>query len=111
MLADSYGYKPKYFCTLNQGQLRNVIPVMEINSPFTGKRGGSLPFSDEVDPLVYDKNSFEEILEAIISFGRNIGWRVIDFHGGNGFFEKKDFSTTFTSTSWLKAGGFICLHG
>ena len=97
VLSDSYGYKPLYFCTLDQGQLQNVIPMMEINSFITGKRGVSLPFSDQVDPLVKDKDSFEEMLAAMISFGRENGWRTIDFHGGNGFFDNKHSYTSFIS--------------
>jgi hypothetical protein len=97
VLSDSYGYKPKYFCIISNGQLENVIPMMEINSFITGKRGVSLPFSDRVEPLVADKSRFEEILEAIISFGRNNGWRIIDFHGGNRFFDTKNSYTSFIS--------------
>ena len=95
VLTDSYGYKPKYFCTFNNGSINNLIPAMEINSPFTGKRGVSLPFSDHVNPLAEDKKAFEKILEEMVSFGRNNGWRTIDFHGGNGFFSTKESYTSF----------------
>ena len=47
VLHDTYGHTPHYFCTGNDEQLSAVLPVMEVNSPLTGRRGVSLPFTDE----------------------------------------------------------------
>jgi hypothetical protein len=48
VLSSTYGYIPKYFCTLIDGKVSNLIPIMEISSPVTGKRGVSLPFPTEL---------------------------------------------------------------
>ncbi|RPJ11072.1 MAG: methicillin resistance protein, partial [Deltaproteobacteria bacterium] len=43
VLSESYGYKPLYFAAIDNGKLAGLIPVMEIDSWLTGKRGVSLP--------------------------------------------------------------------
>ena len=104
VLSASYGYKPRYFCTFNDGRLTDLVPVMEINSFITGKRGVSLPFSDRVAPLVDDPNRFDRLFEAMIAFGSRNGWQSISFHGGNGFFQPDQSYTTYI-------GSFIDLDG
>lgn len=96
VLVDSYRYRPRYFCTFASGCMNRLIPVMEINSPITGKRGCVLPFSDQVEPLVAG-DDFAEMFESIISYGRQEGWRTIDIHGGNGFFNTQKSYAAFIS--------------
>jgi hypothetical protein len=45
ILHKSYGYKPLYLMENKQKNLSAVMPVMEISSLLTGKRGVSLPFT------------------------------------------------------------------
>ena len=51
VLHDSYGYEPLYFTAVDNGELQGLVPVMRINSLFTGKRGVSLPLPISVNPL------------------------------------------------------------
>lgn len=104
VLTDSYSYKPRYFCTLSKGKLQNVIPIMEISSPFTGKRGVSLPFSDRVDPIVDDLATFKKIFESIVKFGTSNGWESITFRGGDKFF-RSDQSFEFYINSFIQING------
>jgi len=46
VLHESYKYKPIYFTSIDNGKLSALIPVMEVKSFITGKRGVSLPFTD-----------------------------------------------------------------
>src|SRR5260370_28840299 len=46
VLEETYGHRPFYFCRLRNGQLEELLPVMEVSSVFTGRRGVSLPFTD-----------------------------------------------------------------
>ena len=55
VLIDTYKYKPLYFTTTKNGRMQSLIPVMEINSILTGRRGVSLPFTDYCGPIVLDK--------------------------------------------------------
>jgi len=46
VLQETYGHRPFYYCRLANGQLEELLPVMEVSSPWTGRRGVSLPFTD-----------------------------------------------------------------
>ncbi len=83
VLHDSYQYAPLYFTIIDRRKLSALIPVMEVNSVITGRRGVSLPFTDYCQPIVSDKIQFQEILNFIIQYGRKAGWKFFEFRGGN----------------------------
>ena len=82
VLCDSYRYQPVYFTSINNDKLSALIPVMEINSLFTGKRGASLPFTDQCEPLLNRSNRFHPFLEKIYQHGKKAGWKSVEFRGG-----------------------------
>src|SRR5437588_684822 len=47
VLQDTYGHTPHYFGVLEGERLSALLPLMEVNSLWTGRRGVSLPFTDE----------------------------------------------------------------
>src|SRR6202044_4760 len=55
VLKGTYGYKPKYFTIRQDGGLRSLLPLMEVDSWLSGRRGISLPFTDECEPLSADQ--------------------------------------------------------
>jgi lipid II:glycine glycyltransferase (peptidoglycan interpeptide bridge formation enzyme) len=82
VLAESYGYAPVYF-TARQGEsLCALLPVMEVDSVLTGRRGVSLPFTDECAPLISAEVSGEALLGRAIQHGRSRGWRYIECRSG-----------------------------
>lgn len=81
VLVESYRYKPVYFRLFNK-KLSILIPIMEINSFLTGKRGVSLPFSDYCEPIISKKNHFQTILNHIIQYGNQAGWESLELRGG-----------------------------
>ena len=86
VLQKTYGYNPKYFTVIDGNDIISIIPVMEINSFITGKRGVSLPFSDYSPPLTIENNTIGDLLNYIIDFGRSNGWRSLELRGGELFF-------------------------
>ena len=82
VLAESYGYKPFYFSEPGDGRFRILIPVMEVDSLLTGKRGVSLPFTDYCQPLMDEDLSFHDLFNQIVEFGRKRGWKYIEMRGG-----------------------------
>lgn len=60
---------------------------MEIKSPFTSKRGVSLPFTDHCPPIIKDLNQFNEIFDQVIQYGKKVGWKYIDFKGGKEYLQ------------------------
>lgn len=98
VLSESYGYKPLYFCTFESNNLTGFIPVMEINSFITGKRGVSLPFSDHVEPIVRDKEHFNFFFDQVILFGKKNNWKTFCIHGGDSLLDtSKSFETYISS--------------
>lgn len=82
VLAESYNYKPLYFTEIVNDRLSVLLPVMEVESFLTGKRGVSLPFTDFCPPVVPDSDSFKDAMKDILDYGKNAGWKYFDFRGG-----------------------------
>ena len=85
VLAESYGYKPLYFTVIENRKLAGLIPVMEIDSWLTGKRGVSLPFTDFCNPVAREPDVFARLFTAVIDHGREAGWKNLEIHGGEAF--------------------------
>ncbi|NIO21381.1 MAG: GNAT family N-acetyltransferase [Candidatus Aenigmarchaeota archaeon] len=82
VLAESYGYRPRYFCSFKGQELTGALPVMEVKSFLTGKRGVSLPFSDFCEPLVSEHDQFQELLQKAVEYGKKAGWKYLELRGG-----------------------------
>ena len=87
VLCESYKYKPLYFTSIDNGKLSDLIPVMEIQSLLTGRRGVSLPFTDYCQPIMSGKSHFKEIIDYIIDYGKRAGWKYIEWRGGEDYFQ------------------------
>ncbi|WP_348344628.1 GNAT family N-acetyltransferase [Ignavibacterium sp.] len=79
VLADTYKYKPVYFCLFKDNMISSVVPAMEINSKLTGKRLVSLPFSDFCEPLLGSIDESEIIKENIINYCTTNNLKFIEF--------------------------------
>jgi hypothetical protein len=88
VLSESYGYKPLYFATIDNGNLAGLIPVMEIESFLTGKRGVSLPFTDICHPIADTDDIFQALMERLTQHGKSAGWKHIEIKGGSAFWGK-----------------------
>lgn len=82
VLSKTYKYRPVYVCTLKHDSIINLLPLMEVKSILTGKRGVSLPFTDYCEPLLSDGMSLTDILEDARQFGHGHGWDSIQIRGG-----------------------------
>jgi CelD/BcsL family acetyltransferase involved in cellulose biosynthesis len=82
VLKETYGYTPVYLKICSQGGSLAVWPIMEVNSRWTGRRGVSLPFTDECAPLVDSTRSAKELLSAALDLARARRWRYFEFRGG-----------------------------
>jgi hypothetical protein len=68
VLHDTYQFDPIYFVEKRtDGSISALIPLMEVNSWLTGRRGISLPFTDECAPLGSDPTR----LRCVGSFRRS----------------------------------------
>jgi len=82
VLNDSYGYEPIYLTSIKFNKFDILIPLMEVNSLLTGKRGISLPFTDFCPVMCPDQSLFDHALQKIIRYGKNAGWKYVEFRSG-----------------------------
>lgn len=85
VLRRSYDYRPLYFTSTEEGKLLALIPIMEVKSLLTGKRGVSLSFADYCEPIGTNAEAFTALFNHVIDFGRKRGWRHIELRGGESF--------------------------
>ena len=78
VLFESYHYTPKYFTIINDGQVLALMPIMEVNSFLTGRRGVSLPFTDYCKPIIANGIPFQNLFEHIIENGKKCGWKSLE---------------------------------
>jgi hypothetical protein len=95
VLSESYYYKPLYFTIIEDGKLSALIPIMGINSFLTGKRGVSLPFTDHCQPISPDSEVARKLFEKVIDYGKKVGWKSMEFRGGQNLFQAQPYSETF----------------
>ncbi len=82
VLSESYNYKLIYFSLFNEKKLLCLIPVMEVNSLLTGKRGVSLPFSDYCEPYFSEDIEPLESIKILLEYGGRLGWKYFELRGG-----------------------------
>ena len=85
-LFESYHYTPLYFAVLNENTLSAVVPIMEVNSFLTGKRGVSLPFTDYCEPIVNGNIQFRDLWDCVIEYGKKGRWKSLEIRGGQNHF-------------------------
>jgi len=86
VLSESYGYTPLYFTVMEGDKFRALVPMMEVSSFLTGKRGVSLPFTDYCEPIIEEGISLQELLDHIVEYGRKRGWKHVELRGGKSLF-------------------------
>jgi len=81
VLRETYGHQPVYFCRYAGEQLRQALPVMEVSSALTGRRGVSLPFADFCSPLNAGAEDLSELYGFAMEHGRSRNWRYLEARG------------------------------
>jgi hypothetical protein len=95
VLRDTYGFVPSYFLSGSDGRDLTVLPILEVDSWLTGRRGVSLPFTDECPAIARDADSFRQVFERALEFGRSRRWRYLEIRGGGEFLCGASPSTSY----------------
>lgn len=95
VLQQSYGYEPCCFSAWDGSALTAAIPLMEVSSFLTGKRGVSLPFTDYCEPLVPHVETSKVLFDEIRREGIKRGWKYIEMRGGSEFIGEGPSSAWF----------------
>lgn len=82
VLKESYGY-PIHYLGLGGAapKLRGALPLMEIRSWLTGKRGVTLPFTDECAPLADSSESCDLLISHALQLARARNWKYFEWRG------------------------------
>jgi hypothetical protein len=78
VLQDTYRHRPAFAAQFADGRLRSLLPVMEVSSPLTGRRGVSLPFTDFCLPLLAAGEDARKLYGLALAHGRKRGWRYLE---------------------------------
>lgn len=71
LVAECYGYLAFVFAVADpDGGIRAGVPMMEVNSPMTGRRWVSLPFTDHCAPLYRDPDALESLTDAVVKVSK-----------------------------------------
>lgn len=95
VLHATYGYQPVYFATGDANRYHSLLPMMEVNSWLTGRRGVSLPFTDECEPLVPDVAAFPPLFAAAQAQGKVRRWKYLECRGSCAALADVPASTSF----------------
>jgi hypothetical protein len=82
VLHHTYSHKPFYLQFFCGRTLAAMLPLMELRSPFTGRRGVCLPFTDACEPLIFNSEVIGSITEHLVHFARESRWRYVEIRGG-----------------------------
>ncbi len=72
-----------------------MIPAFEANSWITGRRGISLPFTDECTPVCSSAPKFKRRFAAVSEHARNRKWKYLELRGGRHLLPNSRASATF----------------
>src|SRR2546429_3803882 len=75
VLRQTYNHHPFYLQFSRGRRLAALIPLMEVRSLFTGRRGVCLPFSDTCEPLIFDPEAVGLVKDQVVRFARERRWR------------------------------------
>ncbi|HEY4270927.1 MAG TPA: GNAT family N-acetyltransferase [Candidatus Udaeobacter sp.] len=81
VLQETYNHKPFYLQFSRGRRLAALIPLMEVRSLFTGRRGVCLPFSDACEPLVFDPEAMGLVRDRLVRLAQERRWRHLEIRG------------------------------
>jgi hypothetical protein len=94
-LQGTYCFEPVYFIARAANGSASILPLMEVDSWLTGRRGIGLPYTDECEPLAADTPSMRDLIEAAMAFGRMRRWKSVEWRGGRELFPEAPASQAF----------------
>ncbi len=93
VLHETYRCSPVYFTVFRGDCLAALLPVMEMDSWLTGRRGVALPFSDACEPLG-DGSRSKDLIAEVLHYGRERDWKYFECRGKL-FNQAQPFQTFF----------------
>jgi hypothetical protein len=95
VLHQTYNHQPCYLQFSRGRRLAALVPLMEVRSPFTGRRGVCLPFSDACEPLIFDPGAVDLVRDRLVRLARERRWKHLEIRGGKLFEVVSSSAATF----------------
>lgn len=96
ILSETYGCTPVFFVVVKDRCLHAMMPVVELASWASGRRGVALPFTDTCDPLDREHTLKRKVLPEVLRHGCERRWKYFECRGGRDVFgEVPPFQTFF----------------
>jgi CelD/BcsL family acetyltransferase involved in cellulose biosynthesis len=83
ILAEAYGHRPVYLRIMVAGVEAALVPLMEVRSPLTGRRGVSLPFADFAGPLWTGPRREAAVYQVLQGVAAERKWKHLELRGGS----------------------------
>ena len=97
VLMETYGHRPQYVVRIQDGRLEGLLPVMEVSSWLTGRRGVSLPFTDFCPALKGAGCDGRGLYQEAMELARRRGWKRLECRSFDG--------------DWTGAGSSLSFYG
>jgi hypothetical protein len=81
VLKGTYRFRPVYAVAETNGVICGLLPVMEVENFPKGRRGVSLPFTDECSTLAKEPQLVERLIGAVMDEGTRRQWNYVEFRG------------------------------
>lgn len=81
VLCDAYRFRPVFMVEGENDALTGVLPLMEVDSWLTGRRGISLPFTDHCETLTSDAGTEARLFRSAVDHGTARRWNHIELRG------------------------------
>src|SRR5437762_843037 len=85
VLHQTYNHQPFYLQFSRGHRLAALIPLVEVRSRFTGRRGVCVPFSDACEPLIFDPEAVGFVRDQLVRFAQERRWKYVEIRGRNFF--------------------------
>jgi Acetyltransferase (GNAT) domain len=89
VLVSTYGFEPVYLAATCGNRLLSALPIMDVKSRLTGRRGVALPFTDCCGPIGDSPESVPGLIEEALRLAHRRAWRYLeirDFPGSIDWF-------------------------
>ena len=83
VLCKTYGHKPISLLLSRNAEPVALVPLLEVSSSFTGRRGVCLPFTDFCDPLFFNGCDSAIVSRPLCELARNRNWKHFEIRGGS----------------------------
>jgi len=95
VLHKTYNHQPFYLQFSRGRRLAALIPLMEVRSALTGRRGVCLPFSDVCEPLIFDPDVVDTVRDSLVRFAQERRWKHLEIRGSKSFGSNSSSATKF----------------